>query len=295
MLIITEHRGQITALVNLGYDPELSHTYRVKVAESVGAREAATGAQLYIFIAKTCTSTDWIRLDLLSKAYALARGPAADALADFALKKRILWQIRLKAVKIAGPELGTQRTIDLCTTIVTTTDDNATALDAAREVVAMNRDLRDLGDLGRRLMGELADRSNANTAFQLNAAAEAGVYGIPALTRLASPAQSDTVQLKAAQAMSLIDWKKAEPVLQRLVEKHRAGNVRIDAAFTLRGKSAVDALITIVRDRGERDTIRFDAAVKAEAEDKKRARQELLVLVDAPGISEEVREKYAST
>jgi hypothetical protein len=143
-------------------------------------------------------------------------------------------------------------------------------------------------------MGELAANPRKDIiSFRLPAALEAGIYGKPVLIELADTAQPDTVVLDAAKGLSAIGSKKeAERALQKLVEKHWAGKVRIDAALALPETStAVDALITIIEDHREEETIRFDAGVKAKKKHEKKGRQALREFANDPKTSETTRKK----
>ncbi|MEO7195868.1 MAG: hypothetical protein ABIZ05_13815 [Pseudonocardiaceae bacterium] len=292
-LIVTKHHGSIDSLVDRVHDPKLDHINKAKAAKSIGEYNRATGAESYIYLAKNCALKDKSRLAHLRAAYKLDSGPAAAALAEVALNQRIPGPIRSDAVEIAEQTLGKARTIELYTTIATTTG-NDTALAVAEKVMAMNP------DAGQRLMGKLADRSNPDDKFLLTAARKAGVHGTPALMDLAYKARLDTVRLGAAQALltqalSPSDRRKAELALQQLVKKHGAGKVRIDAALSLPEPSVVDWLITITQDRREQKTICFDALVKAEEKagekDEEKFRQALREFVVARGISKASLEK----
>jgi hypothetical protein len=81
-------------------------------------------------------------------------------------------------------------------------------------------------------------------------------------------------------------------LLQKLVKKHWAGKVRIDAALALPETStAVDALITIIEDHHEEETIRFDAGVKAKKKHEKKGRQALREFANDSKTSETTRKK----
>ncbi len=170
MRIVTKYHGPITDVVDIGDDPELGRPDRIEAAKFVGERDRPISAQMYISIAETCTPEDKSRLELLREAYQLDPEPAANALVKVALNEHIPGRIRLDAVKIARPELGTERTIELYTIIAKTPDSDTTRA-AVREVV------------------------------NLTATREAAPHGTRALMDLARPVQPITVHLEAAKAL----------------------------------------------------------------------------------------------
>ena len=245
---------KIPTLVHLGNNSDLELTYCEEAAELVGKLEPVTGAQMYICLAKSCTPDESrLTLRLLKKAYALDHGPAAEALAKVAKDKHRPGRIRLDAVKIARPELGTERTIELYAIIAKTTDSD-TVRAAVREVV------------------------------NLTATREAGPHGTRALMDLARPVQPITVHLEAAKALWAMGRKKE---LQELVKTR---NIGIDAALTLPETLVVEALITITKDRHEKETISCDAGIKAAKKNEKEGQQALRNLATRV-ISSEIRKR----
>jgi hypothetical protein len=282
-LIVTEHQGPITALVDFAENPALAKTLRAKAAKKAGQVDPITGARLLIAIATTDRPTRRDRLELLKAAYGFDPEPAAEALAELA-KERIDDTIRLEAVEIAGPKLTKARRIALYSDIATNAKDNDAAMTAARKVLAAEE------VQGRRLMATVAMRKGASDTFRLTAALEGGSAAAPALRDLALNARPDTLRLKASQALKQFDSTDATKALQRLIKNSSSGSLRIEAALSLPGRAAVDSLVDISRNPREKEKDRLQAALKANEQDSKRGQQALDELVRAPHISAAVKQ-----
>jgi hypothetical protein len=281
---IAEDGGPITALIDLAKDPALERPYRVEAASVAGSADPAAGAELYLSIAKTGAPASRGELALLRKAYGLRPGPAAEALAEIAKDTRVQGEVRIEAVEIAGPTLSKRRKTDLYTAIATTADDS-TALTAAGKVSVIDL------SAGQRLAGTLAGRKNAGDTFRLTAAAQAGSHGVPALVNLAGTARTDSVRLRAARNLYAVDRTKGTQALRKLVNKSKAGWIRVEAALVLPKTLSTDALIAISEDPRENDLVRFGAGVKAMDQNEKRGRQALLVLAGSGNVAKATREK----
>lgn len=282
-LVVTDYSGPITALVDLAADPGLGRTHRAAAAEEAGKTDAATGAQLLIELAQAHPPSDAARFDLLRKAYGLDRVPAATALAELARSHRVAGPIRVKAVDLIARDLGAGRRTALYREIALGEDENA-AMDAAGKLMAIDH----AG--GKRLMAELAGRKGASFTYRLTAAQKAGSDAAKPLRDLATSARPDAIRLQAAKMLYEFDRSNAKPALKRLVRQGRPGEVRIEAALCLPGRSAVEALLTIAADRGEKDRIRLEAASTAKGRDRQRGRQALEELAEDARVSRSVQE-----
>ncbi|GHF50273.1 hypothetical protein FHX82_003871 [Amycolatopsis bartoniae] len=279
--IVTEHQGPVTALVKLAQATDVSRTHRARAAQQAGRIEPETGARLLVALAESAP-LDSSRLDLLKKAHALHPKFAAETLAKLAGNRRAPGRLRIQAVDLAGPALGKPRRLALYSEIAATADDE-TALAAARKVLAA-----DPGQ-GRRLMAALAARTTASFPYRLAAAQEAGREAMGSLRELSTTARPETLRLEAAQALAKFDQSSAKSALKGLVKRNQ-GQIRIDAALSLTGTSAVDALTRIACDRHEKDTFRLEAALEAKKLEQKRGRQLLRDLAGNPRNSRALRE-----
>jgi hypothetical protein len=281
--ILTEHQGPIDALVDLAGHPIVSRTYRVKAAEEAGRIDKVVGARLLIAIAKLGPPADPGRTKILATAYNLDHDQAAKALDELARNKLVPGRIRIRAVEIAGPTLGQARRLDLYSHISTTTEDNDSAMVAARMVLVKDT-IR-----GRKLMAALAGRKKAGYPYRVTAALEAGSEAQPELRELATTARPDALRLKAAQALIGYDRTSAVPALRHLVRNAVPHELRIEAASSLPGRYALDELTRIAGNRHESDDLRLQAALRAKEKDVKAGLKALRKLAEEPRLSAGVR------
>lgn len=279
---IVEQGGPVTALHDFAANPKKSRDCRLLAARKVGKVDRNSGGRLLVDIARSYKPTDPDQLALLREAHALAPSPAAKALEDIARNERRPASFRIRTVELGV--FDKNKTIELYWHIATTTRDKEAARTAARKVLGMNQ------DTGEQLMARLAKKFTADPAFQLSLAREAGSRGKTLLHHLGLHTPSMELRLKAADALLDVDQKLAAEVINKIVRKHRGGEVRIRAACLLPDKQALEALRHIVDDQDHEDVL-FAAGVKAVEIDKERGKRMLRDLSESRRVSPRTREK----
>ncbi|ANN18771.1 hypothetical protein SD37_26215 [Amycolatopsis orientalis] len=281
--ILTEYGGPIDALVALAEAPEVTWENQARAAEALKEAAPEAGARRLVAIAGSGPSTDASRFTILKKAHKIAPREAAAEIEKF-VKSHAAGPVRLKAVELVVSSLSSRSVIDLYAAIVATADGES-AMTAARKVLAMHH------PRGLELMGRVADRTAEDPQFRLTAATEAGEHGKRTLLDLAQTARSDRLRLQAAQALLKIDRAGGRSALKKLVKKARPSRIRIDAALSLPGTAATDALAYIVDDRHETESVRFEAATEAWDLNVKCGRELMGTLAKNPANSPKTRER----
>ncbi|MEU7474537.1 hypothetical protein AB0A63_01050 [Lentzea sp. NPDC042327] len=282
-LSIVDQGGPATALHAFAANPKKSRERRLVGARRICEAEPKPGGLLLIDIAKTHRAVDRAGVELLLEALKFAAGPAAEALEKVARDTGRPAELRILAVESGAFDKA--KSITLCELIATTTtSDRDLMLKAARKVVGMKK------DAGEQLMARLAELFPSDISFQVSLLREAGGRGKGKLRQIGLFAQSADHRLDAAKALVGIDRKFAAEVIDKIVKKRRAGEVRIEAACLLPGEQRLKWLLHVVGDL-DTDAVRFEAGRKAVEVDEERGKEALRRFAEDHRVSRRTREE----